>query len=60
MIEHFFFCPYCLAQISMLLDTSVAQQEYVEDCEVCCNPILLQFTLIDHQEVGSFDASSIE
>ena len=23
----------------MLLDPSIRTQEYVEDCEVCCNPI---------------------
>jgi hypothetical protein len=39
MIEHFFQCPYCWENISMLLDSSVTQQTYVEDCEVCCNPI---------------------
>lgn len=39
MEEHFFQCPYCWEQISMLLDVSVASQTYVEDCEVCCNPI---------------------
>ena len=25
----------------MLVDTSVTEQEYVEDCEVCCNPIAI-------------------
>ncbi len=39
MLEHFFQCPYCWEEISMLLDSSVSQQTYVEDCEVCCNPI---------------------
>lgn len=39
MLEHFFQCPYCWEEISMLLDTSVSNQIYVEDCEVCCNPI---------------------
>jgi len=39
MIEYFFQCPYCWEEISMLLDASVAKQVYVEDCEVCCNPI---------------------
>jgi len=39
MIEHFFECPYCWKEISMLLDASVASQTYIEDCEVCCNPI---------------------
>lgn len=39
MYEHFFQCPYCWEEISMLLDPSVSAQTYVEDCEVCCNPI---------------------
>jgi len=39
MIEHFFQCPYCWDDISMLLDSSIASQTYIEDCEVCCNPI---------------------
>ncbi|WP_431163610.1 CPXCG motif-containing cysteine-rich protein [Flagellimonas beolgyonensis] len=39
MYEHFFQCPYCWEEISFLLDASVSRQTYVEDCEVCCNPI---------------------
>lgn len=39
MFEHFFQCPYCWEHVSMLLDSSIANQTYVEDCEVCCNPI---------------------
>jgi len=39
MLEHFFQCPYCWEEISMLMDSSVTKQTYVEDCEVCCNPI---------------------
>jgi len=39
MFEHFFQCPYCWEEISMLIDSSVSNQIYVEDCEVCCNPI---------------------
>ncbi|WP_435623480.1 CPXCG motif-containing cysteine-rich protein [Flagellimonas sp.] len=39
MLEHFFQCPYCWEEISFLLDRSVSSQIYVEDCEVCCNPI---------------------
>lgn len=41
MKEHFFQCPYCWEEISMLLDSSVANQVYIEDCEICCNPIEL-------------------
>ncbi|MDT0556219.1 CPXCG motif-containing cysteine-rich protein [Patiriisocius hiemis] len=39
MEEHFFQCPYCWEQISMLFDLSISHQTYIEDCEVCCNPI---------------------
>lgn len=40
--EVFFDCPYCGEQISVLVDTSVAQQSYIEDCEVCCSPVVLR------------------
>lgn len=59
MYEHFFQCPYCWEEISMLLDTSVAQQTYVEDCEVCCNPIELTVVFRDN-ELVQFDVTSIE
>ena len=38
-VEHFFKCPYCFERISMLLDCSSEKQEYIEDCEVCCQAI---------------------
>ncbi len=41
MFEHFFQCPYCWETVSVLIDTSVPSQTYVEDCEVCCNPMEL-------------------
>ena len=44
-IEKFFKCPYCFEKISMLLDVSLEDfQTYVEDCEVCCNPIQISYT----------------
>lgn len=27
----------------MLLDLSIAEQTYIEDCEVCCQPIELSY-----------------
>ncbi len=41
MYEHFFICPYCWEKISMLLDPDLSNQEYIEDCEVCCRPIVI-------------------
>lgn len=35
-------CPYCGERLSLLVDCSVANQEYIEDCQVCCRPISLQ------------------
>lgn len=32
-------CPYCWETFEILVDGSVARQQYIEDCEVCCRPI---------------------
>ncbi len=32
-------CPYCWERILLAVDPSVPEQEYVEDCLVCCRPI---------------------
>lgn len=32
-------CPYCGESIELLIDCSVEQQSYIEDCSVCCSPI---------------------
>jgi len=58
-LEHFFQCPYCLAEISMLLDPSIPEQNYIEDCEVCCNPIQVSYQIRDG-ELESFEATDIE
>jgi transcription elongation factor Elf1 len=59
MNEYFFQCPYCWEQISMLLDLSQKHQNYIEDCEVCCNPIQVSI-LAENQEIVDFQAESIE
>jgi len=59
MEEHFFQCPYCWEQISMLIDVSQNNQKYIEDCEICCNPIQLSLT-VENQEITSFIADNIE
>lgn len=45
LIEHDIRCPYCDENITVLIDGSVNQQSYVEDCQVCCRPILLDATV---------------
>jgi transcription elongation factor Elf1 len=57
-VEYFFACPYCSEQISMVLDISVKRQIYIEDCEVCCHPIEIRYTVAD-DEVREFEARAI-
>ncbi|WP_400077066.1 CPXCG motif-containing cysteine-rich protein [Winogradskyella sp. R77965] len=59
MDEYFFQCPYCWEEISMLVDTSQSQQKYIEDCEICCNPIQVSITSVN-QEIINFEAENIE
>lgn len=37
--EHYS-CPYCAEPVEALLDLSGGDQQYIEDCPVCCRPIL--------------------
>ncbi len=54
--EKFFDCPYCGENISVVLDISAGGQSYVEDCEVCCNPIEINYEAEDGK-ITSFNAS---
>jgi len=38
-------CPYCGEVISILVDDSLSEQQYVEDCQVCCRPIVLDVSV---------------
>ena len=41
--EAFFMCPYCGEEISMLLEVYYSNQQYIEDCQVCCSPIQISY-----------------
>ena len=43
----------------MVLDLSVTDQSYIEDCEVCCRPIKIGYTVEDG-EIAGFAADSID
>ena len=32
-------CPYCGEVLELLIDDSIEEQAYIEDCQVCCRPI---------------------
>lgn len=37
-------CPYCGESIDVLVDVSELGQSYVEDCQVCCRPIVFHIS----------------
>ncbi len=44
-------CPTCGEQIVIPLDPSAgAEQEYVEDCPVCCNPNVIHIEFFEDGE----------
>ena len=49
--SEFIFCPYCGENIEVLIDCSLSEQEYIEDCEVCCRPIHLSVSVRGEAEI---------
>lgn len=45
-------CPHCWEQIEIVVDCSVERQEYVEDCDVCCSPIVVTVSSSDDGAPG--------
>ncbi len=35
-------CPYCDEAFESSIDTSAGPQEYIEDCRICCRPIVFR------------------
>ena len=38
-------CPYCGESIDVLINGEDAGQEYIEDCQVCCKPIIFHIEI---------------
>ena len=43
----------------MLIDSSQSTQSYIEDCEVCCNPIQLNIK-IENNTIIQIEAQNID
>jgi hypothetical protein len=50
-------CPYCWEPIEITLDLSVETQQQVEDCSVCCRPIVVRYSAVDG-ELASLDVAA--
>ncbi len=44
-------CPYCGENFDVVIDCSLDDQSYVEDCAVCCQPVVLNIHIDDTLEV---------
>jgi hypothetical protein len=44
-------CPYCAELITTRIDISAGPQTYIEDCQVCCQPITLSVAVTDEAEL---------
>jgi hypothetical protein len=50
-----YICPHCGDSIQIVVDPSAgAEQSYIEDCPVCCNPNALEITF---DRYGNADVS---
>ena len=38
-------CPFCGESIDILIDLSAGGQSYIEDCQVCCQPMQISFSV---------------
>lgn len=45
-------CPYCGERIELLVDCSISDQEYTEDCSVCCRPIIVTVMASDGEVIS--------
>jgi len=50
-------CPYCGETITILIDDSFPEQQYIEDCQVCCRPIVLNVT-VDQEGDATVEATA--
>lgn len=57
--EIFFMCPYCWQRISMIFEKNQVMLDYIEDCEVCCRPISINYKPRESTE-GEVDVSRLD
>ncbi len=41
-------CPFCWEENTVLIDLSAPPASLIEDCRVCCQPILLELSMSMH------------
>jgi hypothetical protein len=49
-------CPHCWQEIVLEIDPSIEEQDYIEDCPVCCQPMRVTC----HCEDGQLASIAVE
>lgn len=44
-------CPYCWEMITVEVDNCGEDQQYIEDCQVCCRPISFHVAINQDQQI---------
>jgi len=50
-------CPCCWETIEITVDLSAGDQRYVEDCSVCCRPLVIAIQT-DGETLNALDVSA--
>lgn len=53
-------CPYCNEHILLRLDLTAGDQSYVEDCQVCCQPIQVSVEVKTDGRLRRVDAERMD
>jgi hypothetical protein len=53
-------CPYCGEAFTTAIDLSAGSQTYIEDCQVCCQPIEMRLAVTAAGEFASLQAERID
>ena len=58
--EHKIVCPNCGELITIVIDASISEQKYTEDCFVCCKPIVIKINFdSDFQKVTCINEAEL-
>jgi hypothetical protein len=49
-------CPYCGESFETLVDASAGSASYIEDCQICCQPIEMSLAVNDSGEFSGLSA----
>jgi hypothetical protein len=53
-------CPYCGEAFDTRIDTSGGSSSYVEDCQICCQPIDMQLSVDEGGQMTAFEARRLD